>query len=72
MEKVKFCPQFSTNRNTIKCFIEVTTTVDIAKIIKIGSLHASQQLFFGLNYQSSDKSYNLELNDFLCVTCSLW
>ena len=35
-------------------------TVDIAKIIKMGSLHASQKwsfsekkIFFGLNYQSS-------------------
>jgi hypothetical protein len=38
MEKVKFYPQVSTNGNTIKYLIDI---VDIAKIIKIGSLHAS-------------------------------
>ena len=38
MEKVKNHPQVSTNRKKIK-----SEKLDIAKIIKMGSLHASQK-----------------------------
>jgi hypothetical protein len=46
MEEVKIHPQVSTNRNKIKCLMKVSTyieTVEFAKIIKMGSLHASQK-----------------------------
>jgi hypothetical protein len=56
MENLKFHPQVSTNGNTIKYLMEV------AKIIKMGSLHASQKWSF-----SKKLFFWIELSKFMII-----
>ena len=61
-KKLKFYPQVSPSKNEIKYLMAVTTyieKVDIAKIMKLGSIHASQtwsfsgkKIFSVFNYQN--------------------